>query len=97
MSLHALSRRFLVGAGLLAASAGALAAEQVGRVLLAAGDTFAVRDGQAVRLAFNSPIEFKDVLRTGPASSLQIRFVDDSLLSVREGSEFAIEEYQFGN
>src|SRR4051812_14816172 len=72
------------------------AAEVVGRVLLAGGDAFAVRDGKDVRLAFNSPIEFKDILRTGPASSLQVRFVDDSLISVRENSEFAIEEYQFG-
>ncbi len=73
-----------------------LAADQVGRVLLAAGDTFAVRDGQQIRLAFNSPIEFHDTLRTGPASTLQVRFVDDSLVSVRENSEFAIEDYQFG-
>lgn len=71
-------------------------AQVVGRVLLSAGDVFAVRNGQQVRLAFNSPIEFKDTLRTGPASSLQVRFVDDSMLSVRENSEFAIEDYQFG-
>src|SRR4051794_41009068 len=74
----------------------AMAADPVGRVLLAGGDAFAVRDGKEIRLEFNSPIEFKDVLRTGPASSLQVRFVDDSMLSVRESSEFAIEEYQFG-
>ena len=81
----------------IAATGAASAADPVGRVLLAAGDTFAVRDGKEIRLAFNSPIEFKDVLRTGPASSLQVRFVDDSMVSIREGSEFAIEEYQFGN
>ena len=77
------------------ACSAALAAEQVGRVLLAGGDAFAVRDGKDVRLVFNSPIEFKDVLRTGPASSLQVRFVDDSLVSIRENSEFAIEDYKF--
>src|SRR5947208_16179088 len=81
---------------LLLSSAGAYAqAEQVGRVLLAAGDTFAVRNGQQVRLAYNSPVEFKDVLRTGPASSLQVRFVDEGLVSIRENSEFAIDEYSF--
>jgi hypothetical protein len=83
--------------GLMAGVASALGAEQVGRVLLAGGEAFAVRDGKEVRLAFNSPIEFKDVLRTGAASSLQIRFVDDSLVSIRENSEFAIEDYQFGS
>ena len=87
---------FCVIFGVLAVSVAANAADAVGRVLLAAGDTSAVRDGKEVRLAFNSPIEFRDLLRTGRASSLQIRFVDDSLLSVRESSEFAIEEYQFG-
>ena len=87
----------LIVAGFATVFSGAVAAaEAVGRVLLAAGDTFAVRDGKEVRLAFNSPIEFKDVLRTGPASSLQVRFVDEGLLSIRENSEFAIEDYQFG-
>ncbi len=67
----------------------------VGRVLLAAGDTVAVRDGRTVRLEYNSPIEFKDTLRTGAASSLQVRFVDEGLLSLRENTEFQIEDYQF--
>ena len=94
------ARRFVQLVVAFAATLGAYpvvqAAEAVGRVLLAAGDTFAVRDGKDVRLAFNSPIEFKDVLRTGAASSLQVRFVDDSMVSVRENSEFAIEDYKFG-
>jgi len=78
-------------------SAGALLAhaETVGRVLLAAGDASALRDGKPVRLAFNAPIESKDVLRTGAASSLQVRFIDEGLISLRENSEFAIEEYRF--
>jgi hypothetical protein len=92
---HCLQSIAALAAGLCAFTA-VHAAEVVGRVLLAGGDAFAVRDGKDVRLAFNSPIEFKDVLRTGPASSLQVRFVDDSLISVRENTEFAIEEYQFG-
>ncbi|MBV8030986.1 MAG: FecR domain-containing protein [Betaproteobacteria bacterium] len=68
----------------------------VGRVLLVGGDAFAVRNGQQVRLAYSSPVEFKDILRTGPASSLQVRFVDEGLLSLRENTEFEIEDYRFG-
>src|SRR5205814_6774938 len=70
--------RFLLAAS-LAIFAGALAAQggPVGRVLLASGDAFAVRGGQAVRLEYNSPVEIKDTLRTGAASSLQVRFVEE--------------------
>lgn len=86
--------RWVLGA-VLAAGAVLAQAQPVGRVLLAAGDAFAVRDGKPVRLAFNSPVEAKDVLRTGAASSLQVRFADEGLISLRENSEFAIEEYRF--
>jgi len=86
--------RWMLAAAL---AAGALPgrAETVGRVLLAAGDAFAVRSGQQVRLALNSPVESADVLRTGPASSLQVRFSDEGMIELRENSEFAIEQYHF--
>lgn len=87
--------RVLLFAALLEAGAAQAQGQAVGRVLLAAGDVFAVRNGQPVRLQYNSPVEFKDVLRTGPSSSLQVRFVDEGLVSLRENSEFAIEEYRF--
>ena len=88
--------RLLLGLAALALSTAAIGQGQVvGRVLLSAGDTFAVRDGREVRLAFNSPIEFRDTLRTGAASSMQVRFVDESLLSLRDNTDFQIEEYQF--
>lgn len=80
----------------LAASAALAHAEVVGRVLLAAGDATALREGKPVRLALNSPIDSKDVLRTGAASALQVRFNDEGMISLRENSEFAIEEYRFG-
>lgn len=87
--------RFLAAAILLSLAASSQAQEAVGRVLLSAGETFALRDGKPVRLQFNSPIHFRDTLRTGAASSLQVRFVDESLLSLRDNTEFAIEEYRF--
>lgn len=92
MTMNAL--RLALGTMLVACAALAQA-ETVGRVLLAAGDTFAVRDGKQVRLLFNAPIESKDVLRTGKASSLQVRFIDEGIISLRENSEFVIEEYRF--
>ena len=86
--------KVIVGTAFAAAAVAAWAAP-VGRVIMSAGSTSAVREGREVRLAFGSPIEAKDVLRTGPASSLQVSFSDESIKSLRENSELAVDEYQF--
>ncbi len=70
-------------------------AQNVGRVLLAAGDVTAARGATAVKLAPGAVIQDKDVLRTGAASNLQVRFSDDSLISLRENSELRIEEFRY--
>jgi hypothetical protein len=79
----------------LAALAGPSLAADVGRVLLAAGDTVAVRGDQTVRLAFGAAVQDRDRLRTGPASNLQVRFSDESIVSLRENSELRIDEYRY--
>jgi hypothetical protein len=70
-------------------------AADVGRVLLAAGDTIAVRGNQSITLAFGAVVQDRDVLRTGSASNLQVRFVDESIVSMREMSELRIDEFRF--
>src|SRR3989344_1305375 len=75
--------------------AGAAHAADVGRVLLAAGNAVAIRGNQTVKLAFGTAIEDRDVLRTGPASNLQVRFTDESIVSMKENSELRIDEYRF--
>lgn len=75
--------------------AGAAHAADVGRVLLAAGDTVAIRGNQTVKLAFGTAIQDQDLLRTGPASNLQVRFIDESIVSLKEASELRIDEFQF--
>ncbi|MDO8598400.1 MAG: FecR family protein [Sulfuricaulis sp.] len=40
-------------------------------------------------------IRDKDALRTGAASNLQVRFIDDSLVSLRENSELRVENFAF--
>jgi hypothetical protein len=77
------------------AAPGQVWAADVGRVLLAAGDTVAVRDQQVVKLAFGSAIQDKDLLRTSSASNLQVRLIDESILSMRENSELRIDEFRF--
>ena len=69
-------------------------AEIAGQVLLAS-DAVAVRAGKALPLVPGMMIEDKDTLRTGKTGNLQLRFTDNSTMSLREESEFAIEEYRF--
>jgi len=70
-------------------------AEIVGRVLMTAGDTSVIRDSRELRVAVGFPVEGKDTLRTGPASNMQIRFTDESIVSMRDQSLLKIDEYQF--
>ena len=91
-----MKRLMLALIGMTFACAGLSArAEVAGRVLLAAGDAVAVRAGKTLPLAPGMMIEDKDTLRTGTASNLQVRFTDASIMSLRENSELAIEEYRF--
>lgn len=70
-------------------------AQNVGRVLLAAGEVTAVRGNATLKLVPGFAVQDKDVLRTGKASNLQVRFTDESLVSLRENSELRIDEFRF--
>lgn len=70
-------------------------AADVGRVLLAAGNATAIRGDQTVPLVFGTMIQDKDLLRTGVASNLQVRFIDESIVSLKEGSELRIDDFRF--
>ena len=79
----------------LALASGCAAAADIGRVVLAAGETTALRQGQVVRLANGQPVQDRDVLRTGASSNMQVRFDDDSYVSMRENSEIRIDQFKF--
>ncbi len=67
----------------------------VGRVLLASGDeVFAERGGQRVPLRVGADIEVGDVLLVGERSALQVRFLDESLASLRSNSRMQVEAFQ---
>jgi hypothetical protein len=72
-----------------------LYAAEIGRVLLAGGEAFAVRGSEVLRLSLDSAIHDRDVLRTGASANLQVRFNDDSIVSLRENSELQIAEFRF--
>src|SRR5688500_10371451 len=86
--------RILLVLGLAAAPLES-AAQAVGRVLIAAGEVVATRGGREVPLATGASIEQADVIRTGEASSAQLRFADQSIVALRAQSRFRVSEYRF--
>lgn len=87
-------RLLIIAAALL--TVGSASAADIGRVLLASGDAFVLREGKTLKLAYGEIIRDKDVLRTGAASNLQVRFDDESIVSLRENSELGIDSFRFG-
>lgn len=71
------------------------APQSVGRVLAAAGDVFVTRANREVRLEAGSAIERYDVIRTGEASSAQLRLTDETLVAMRAKSRFHVADYRY--
>lgn len=80
---------------LLALGASAAQAEAIGRVLVAVGDTTALRNGAVVKLARGAEVHSGDTLRVGDASNMQVRFSDEGITALRSNSEFRIDDYKF--
>jgi hypothetical protein len=70
-------------------------AESAGRVLALAGSATIERAGQQLPLKPGAMVESGDVLAVGDASTLQVRFTDESVVALRANSQFKIENYQF--
>jgi len=85
---------FLLIVPLLLAPFVAVAAP-AGRVLLAAGEAVAIRDGRALRLVVGSAVEPRDLLRTGRDGHLQVRLSDESLIALKPDSALSLERYRF--
>lgn len=87
----------MVLAGLLLGMGSIACAQTAGRVLVAVGDTTALRNGVAMPLANGSEVLSGDTLRTGSNSNLQVRFTDEGIMALRADSAYKIENYQFAN
>jgi len=86
----------IISAALLLAFGGSVVhAEPVGRVLVAVGDTSALRDGAVVKLTRGAEVQTGDTLRVGEASNMQVRFTDESITALRSNSELRIDDYKF--
>lgn len=71
----------------------ALSAEIAARVIIAKGTVVAQGSDGNRALKRRSEVFRGDVIRTGPASSVQLRFVDKALMTIKANSELNIEEY----
>lgn len=86
----------IISAALLLAFGGSVVhAEPVGRVLVAVGDTSALRNGVAVKLTRGAEVQTGDTLRVGEASNMQVRFTDAGITALRSNSELRIDDYKF--
>ncbi|WP_161491127.1 FecR family protein [Polynucleobacter hirudinilacicola] len=90
--------KVLLGAILACALASPIFAQstaEVGRILLALGDTKLIRKGQSSALTKGATLQAGDTITTGVNSNLQMRMTDGAVIALRAGSEFKIDEYQF--
>jgi hypothetical protein len=70
-------------------------AQAVGRVLVVVGEVVVTRANRDVALTAGSAIERFDVIRTGEASSAQLRFSDETIVAMRAKSRFHVSSYRY--
>jgi hypothetical protein len=73
----------------------AAAQADVGRVKKVKGEAFIERSGQRIEALQGTILEPKDVLVTGPDSSVSVTFVDNSRFSAGPNSRVEIETFDF--
>ena len=86
--------RMIVGIGILAFSAAALAAD-VGEVKTASGASYIEREGARLAVKVGMPVRQSDKLVTGADGAVGITFLDNTLVSAGPNSTLAIDSYRF--
>src|SRR5712691_8002010 len=86
-------RSLIILLGLL--SAPDLALAQAGRFLLAVGDVVVARGPTEIRAATGTEVQSGDTIRVGPASNAQIRLTDESIVGLRPGTLFRLDEFAY--
>src|SRR5467141_468483 len=76
-------------------SAPGLALAQAGRFLLAAGDVVVARGQDEIRAATGTVVQSGDTIRVGQASNAQIRLTDESIVGLRPGTIFRLDEFAY--
>src|SRR5467141_680370 len=76
-------------------SAPGLALAQAGRFLLAVGDVVVARGQDEIRAATGTVVQSGDTIRVGQASNAQIRLTDESIVGLRPGTIFRLDEFAY--
>jgi hypothetical protein len=76
-------------------SAPGLALAQAGRFLLAVGDVVVARGQAEIRAATGTLVQSGDTIRVEPASNAQIRLADESIVGLRPGTIFRLDEFVY--
>ncbi|MFY0676660.1 MAG: FecR domain-containing protein [Neptuniibacter sp.] len=91
-----MKKLFLASLLFLMANLSFATTDSIGTVILSFGQNTALSpDGSQRSLKRKSEIYPEDVLKTGGKGRLQVRFSDGSRLSLKPGTEFKIEQYEF--
>jgi len=92
---HAFGRRaalaFAFGTTLLIFAGGLLAAGFVGQAVKTLGDVRLTRDGSDITVGPGTALQLGDIIKTGPAARLRLRFVDGSILTLGENTAMSID------
>lgn len=73
----------------------AFAEDNIGKILALKGKAVVERDKKKLTAKKNQNLLLKDTVSTMKASRLKMRFIDDSILTLGEGSKVVIKEYVF--
>ena len=86
--------RIIVGIGILAFSAAALAAD-IGEIKTASGAAHVERDGKRLPVSVGMQVQQSDKLVTGTDGAVGITFLDNTLVSAGPNSTLVIDSYRF--
>jgi hypothetical protein len=90
-------KHFLITFVLALAACDAAAQATIGRILVASGEVELVRAGHSAPALMGAALNVGDRIRTGDAGNAQLWFTDSSVVSLRNSSEFQVEQYRFDN
>jgi len=81
----------------LAAQAPSALAQAVGRIIAASGEVSVVRGSATQAGPVGTALQVGDLVRTGAQSNAQLWLADASVVAMRHGSEFRIDQFVFRN
>src|SRR6185369_6705013 len=87
--------RLLIALFALLAGTSALAQETAARVLFSLGDVVIIRGASSLTPGPGTEVRMGDTIRLGEQSHMQLRFTDESLVSLQPGTTFEVTEYAY--